>query len=94
MAGLAVAAANPRYQFMVYNASVHHWRVAAPLHRDGLRQHLLPSTEQMVQVGRLLCMTYTLFSTVRPRCPCIRVRKGPGHPLAALSASSAASLAP
>lgn len=61
MSGLAVAAANPRYQFMVYNASVHHWRVAAPLHRDGLRQHLLPSTEQMVQVGRPLRIACTVF---------------------------------
>ncbi|GLI64300.1 hypothetical protein VaNZ11_007525, partial [Volvox africanus] len=49
MAGLEVAAANIRYQFLVYNASVHHWRVAAPLHRDGLRAHLLPSTDKMVQ---------------------------------------------
>ncbi|GFR51753.1 hypothetical protein Agub_g14204, partial [Astrephomene gubernaculifera] len=49
MAGLEVAAANPRYQFLVYNASVHHWRVAAPLHRDGLRTHLLPSTDKVVQ---------------------------------------------
>lgn len=51
MAGLEVAAANqPRYQFLVYNASVHHWRVVAPLHRDGLRHHLLASTERVVQV--------------------------------------------
>ncbi|GLC40394.1 Cilia- and flagella-associated protein 46, partial [Pleodorina starrii] len=49
MAGLEVAAANMRYQFLVYNASVHHWRVAAPLHRDGLRSQLLPSTERVVQ---------------------------------------------
>jgi hypothetical protein len=38
------------YTFLVYNASVHHWRVAGPLQREGLRHHLRPSTERVVQV--------------------------------------------
>ncbi|MEW5301509.1 MAG: hypothetical protein WDW36_004367 [Sanguina aurantia] len=48
MRGMEVAVANPRYTFLVYNGSVHHWHVARPLMRESLRTVLLPSMERVV----------------------------------------------
>ncbi len=48
--GLELASSNPsRYLFLVYNGSVHNWHVSRPLQRAGLRHHLLPSMEQVMQ---------------------------------------------
>jgi hypothetical protein len=35
--------------FLIYNCSVHYWRAARLLQRDGVRFHLVPSMEQVVK---------------------------------------------
>eukprot|EP00878_Enallax_costatus_P003385 GHUV01003594.1.p1 GENE.GHUV01003594.1~~GHUV01003594.1.p1 ORF type:complete len:309 (+),score=87.05 GHUV01003594.1:1597-2523(+) len=49
MQGVELAAANPRYSYLVYNGSVHHWHAARPLQCEQQRQHLLPSLERLCQ---------------------------------------------
>jgi hypothetical protein len=39
----------PRYDFLVYNASVHYWRVARPILRPGVMQFAVPSMTKMVE---------------------------------------------
>eukprot|EP00798_Chlamydomonas_sp_ICE-L_P031647 gene31647-6844_t len=48
MKGLEIAASNPRYLFLVYNGSVHHWHVSRPLQCAEMRKHMLPSMEKVV----------------------------------------------
>ncbi|CAG9462689.1 unnamed protein product [Pedinophyceae sp. YPF-701] len=46
MAGMRQAGTNPRYKFLVYNGSVHFWHCSWPLHRAGLRHHVLAMTKE------------------------------------------------
>lgn len=43
-----------RYGLLVYNGSVHYWRISRILQRDGLRAHLLPSEQTVVDAVRKL----------------------------------------
>ena len=43
-----------RYGWLVYNGSVHYWRIARILHREGLRTHLLASQQTVVDAVRKL----------------------------------------
>ena len=38
----------------MYNGSIHYWHVARLLHRDGLRVHVLPSQQTVVDAVRKL----------------------------------------
>ncbi|XP_045147306.1 cilia- and flagella-associated protein 46 [Echinops telfairi] len=44
------AKGEPRYYFLVYNASVLYWQMVRPFLKPGFRQHLISSLSQMVQV--------------------------------------------
>lgn len=44
-----VASASARYQFLVYNGSVHYWHVSRPLQRVGLRSQIVESFSQVLQ---------------------------------------------
>ena len=39
----------PRYDFLVYNASVHYWRIARAILREGVMQFAIPSMSKIVQ---------------------------------------------
>ena len=41
-----------RYDVLVYNGSVHYWQVSRILQREGLRSHLLPSCQIVVDAVR------------------------------------------
>ena len=43
MSGLDIAKSDPKYNFLVYNASVHYWHVAKQMHRSGARKSLVAS---------------------------------------------------
>ena len=43
-----------RYGFLVYNGSVHYWRISQALQREGRRCHLLASTQTIVDAVRKL----------------------------------------
>lgn len=45
---------NCRYSLLVYNGSVHYWRISRVLQREGLRCHLLPSGQTVVDAVRKL----------------------------------------
>ena len=47
--GIALAQQSDRHAFLVYNGSVHYWRVARPLQREGLRAQLVPSLETVLK---------------------------------------------
>uniref|UniRef100_A0A2K6GDD4 Cilia and flagella associated protein 46 n=1 Tax=Propithecus coquereli TaxID=379532 RepID=A0A2K6GDD4_PROCO len=44
------AKGEPRYYFLVYNASVLYWQMARPFLKPGHRHHLIPSLSQIVNV--------------------------------------------
>ena len=46
--GLAIAVAEPRYLFLVYEASVHYSRISRPLHKTGTRRHLVEYSAHVV----------------------------------------------
>ncbi|XP_070326623.1 cilia- and flagella-associated protein 46 isoform X5 [Odocoileus virginianus] len=48
MKAINFAKGEPRYYFLVYNASLLYWRMARPFLRPGYRQRLVPSLAQMV----------------------------------------------
>ncbi|CAN0555915.1 unnamed protein product [Rangifer tarandus platyrhynchus] len=50
MKAINFAKGEPRYYFLVYNASLLYWRMARPFLRPGYRHHLVPSLAQMVSV--------------------------------------------
>lgn len=52
--GNMFASANCRYGFIVYNGSVHYWQISRVLQREGLRCHLLPSEQSVVDAVRRL----------------------------------------
>ena len=43
-----------RYGVLVYNGSVHYWQISRVLQREGLRRHLLPSEQTVVDAVRKL----------------------------------------
>lgn len=45
---------NCRYGLLVYNGSVHYWHMSRVLQREGLRCHLLPSEQTVVDAVRKL----------------------------------------
>lgn len=45
---------NCRYGILVYNGSVHYWQISRVLQREGLRYHLLPSEQVVVDAVRKL----------------------------------------
>lgn len=45
---------NCRYSLLVYNGSVHYWHISRVLQREGLRCHLLPSEQTVVDAVRKL----------------------------------------
>mmetsp|Transcript_28006 Transcript_28006/g.68923 ORF Transcript_28006/g.68923 Transcript_28006/m.68923 type:complete len:2443 (+) Transcript_28006:56-7384(+) len=47
--GLEVALGDPRYLFLVYDASVHYWHISRPLQKPGTRQQLISSSTTVVQ---------------------------------------------
>uniref|UniRef100_G1QN87 Cilia and flagella associated protein 46 n=1 Tax=Nomascus leucogenys TaxID=61853 RepID=G1QN87_NOMLE len=50
MKAINFAKGEPRYYFLVYNASVLYWQMARPFLRPGYRHHLIPSLSQIVNV--------------------------------------------
>ncbi|XP_054441049.1 cilia- and flagella-associated protein 46 [Pteronotus mesoamericanus] len=50
MKAINFAKGEPRYHFLVYNASVLHWRMARPFLRPGYHHHLISSLSQIVSV--------------------------------------------
>uniref|UniRef100_A0A287BAS2 Cilia and flagella associated protein 46 n=1 Tax=Sus scrofa TaxID=9823 RepID=A0A287BAS2_PIG len=44
------ARGEPRYHFLVYNASVLYWQMVRPFLKPGYRRHLIPSLSQIVNV--------------------------------------------
>ncbi|XP_021563285.1 cilia- and flagella-associated protein 46-like, partial [Carlito syrichta] len=44
------AKGEPRYYFLVYNASVLYWQMVRPFLKPGCRHHLIPSLSQIVNV--------------------------------------------
>ncbi|XP_043331937.1 cilia- and flagella-associated protein 46 [Cervus canadensis] len=50
MKAINFAKGEPRYYFLVYNASVLYWRMVRPFLKPGYRQHLVPSLAQLVSV--------------------------------------------
>lgn len=51
MKGLDLALTDPRYHFLVFNASLHHWQLGRPLNHHSRRAKLLPT---MVRMARAL----------------------------------------
>jgi tetratricopeptide (TPR) repeat protein len=47
--GLVVALGDPRYLFLVYDASVHYWNISRPLQKPGTRLHLIESSSTIIQ---------------------------------------------
>ena len=43
-----------RYGVLVYNGSIHYWHISRVLQREGLRCHLLPSEQTIVDAVRKL----------------------------------------
>ena len=43
-----------RYGVLVYNGSVHYWHISRVLQREGMRSHLLPSEQIVVNAVRKL----------------------------------------
>ncbi|KAB0384743.1 hypothetical protein FD755_006660 [Muntiacus reevesi] len=50
MKAINFAKGEPRYHFLVYNASVLYWQMVRPFLKPGYRHHLVPSLAQMVSV--------------------------------------------
>ncbi|XP_007935070.1 cilia- and flagella-associated protein 46 [Orycteropus afer afer] len=50
MKAINFAKGEPRYYFLVYNASVLYWRMVRPFLKTGYRRHLIPSLSQIVTV--------------------------------------------
>uniref|UniRef100_A0A8C0D9L0 Cilia and flagella associated protein 46 n=1 Tax=Balaenoptera musculus TaxID=9771 RepID=A0A8C0D9L0_BALMU len=50
MKAINFAKGEPRYYFLVYNASVLYWRMARPFLKPGYHHHLIPSLSQIVSV--------------------------------------------
>ncbi|KAB0401506.1 hypothetical protein E2I00_002195 [Balaenoptera physalus] len=50
MKAINFAKGEPRYYFLVYNASVLYWRMARPFLKPGYHHHLIPSLLQIVSV--------------------------------------------
>ena len=48
--GMNLASASPRHAFLVLNGSHAFWNVSWPLHRQGLRHHVLDATERVVSL--------------------------------------------
>ena len=46
--GLAIAVADPRYLFLVYEASVHYSSISRPLQKTGTRRHLVEYSARVV----------------------------------------------
>jgi hypothetical protein len=44
---LDIAASDPRYKFLVYNASIAYWRISRVLQRAGRSKHLLPTMQRI-----------------------------------------------
>ncbi|XP_049646414.1 cilia- and flagella-associated protein 46-like [Suncus etruscus] len=47
---ISFAKAEPRYHFLVYNASVLYWQMVRPFLKPGYHHHLIPSLSQIVSV--------------------------------------------
>ena len=47
--GLEVALSDPRYLFLVYDASVHYWNISRPLQKPGTRRYLVESSSTIIQ---------------------------------------------
>ena len=52
--GNMLTSVNCRYGLIVYNGSVHYWHISRVLQREGLRCHLLPSEQTVVDAVRKL----------------------------------------
>nr|XP_024202467.2 cilia- and flagella-associated protein 46 isoform X2 [Pan troglodytes] len=50
MKAINFAKGEPRYYFLVYNASVLYWQMVRPFLKPGYRHHLIPSLSQIVNV--------------------------------------------
>uniref|UniRef100_A0A8C3X419 Cilia and flagella associated protein 46 n=1 Tax=Catagonus wagneri TaxID=51154 RepID=A0A8C3X419_9CETA len=50
MKAISFAKGEPRYYFLVYNASVLYWQMARPFLKPGYHHHLIPSLSQIVNV--------------------------------------------
>ncbi|XP_058527647.1 cilia- and flagella-associated protein 46 [Ochotona princeps] len=50
MKAINFAKGEPRYYFLVFNASVLYWRMVRPFLKPGFRHHVIPSLFQIVQV--------------------------------------------
>ncbi|XP_037661046.1 cilia- and flagella-associated protein 46 [Choloepus didactylus] len=50
MKAINFAKGEPRYHFLVYNASVLYWQMVRPFLKPGYRHHLIPSLSQIVAV--------------------------------------------
>ncbi|XP_047615394.1 cilia- and flagella-associated protein 46 isoform X9 [Phacochoerus africanus] len=50
MKAVNFARGEPRYHFLVYNASVLYWQMVRPFLKPGYRRHLIPSLSQIVNV--------------------------------------------
>ena len=53
-----------RYGLLVYNGSVHYWRISRILQREGLRAHVLPSEQIVVDAVRKLPDKQELLSSL------------------------------
>jgi hypothetical protein len=51
---LEIASSDPRYAFLVYNASVVYWRTSRALQRKGCYKHLLPTMPSVAEGIRAL----------------------------------------
>jgi tetratricopeptide (TPR) repeat protein len=47
--GLEVALGDPRYLFLVYDASVHYWKISRPLQKPGTRKHLIETSSAITK---------------------------------------------
>ncbi|KAI4077896.1 cilia and flagella associated protein 46 [Homo sapiens] len=50
MKAINFAKGEPRYYFLVYNASVLYWQMVRPFLKPGYRHHLIPSLSQIINV--------------------------------------------
>ena len=47
--GIATARKSSRYQFLVYNGTIHYWKIASTLLKEGMRYLLLPSARVVAE---------------------------------------------